>query len=334
MLSGFVLCFLIAFFLAALSGKLAIPILRRIGIGQNILSYVSEHKKKQGTPTMGGIIFIIPAVVAYFISFGFDSAYGNFAGLIFIVFALIGFADDLIKVRFEKNEGLLPWQKMIFLFAAALVATVFLYLRNATVDYIPFTTKRLEFGWLFIPLSVFTFLATSNCVNLTDGLDGLAASVSAVYFLFNAILIVFEVKFFADNYVGGGEILRIAALSLCVTAALIGFLIYNVNVATVFMGDTGSLALGGIAAYTMAASGNLLYIPLLGITFVVSGVSVILQVLHFKRTKKRIFLMAPLHHHFQHKGYSETKIVFCYVSVTIIMGLICLLAYVGGINVF
>lgn len=333
-MSGFLICFLLSFLFAALLGKIAIPVLRRIGIGQNILSYVSEHKKKQGTPTMGGVIFIIPAVAAYFITFGFGSLYGNFACVVFIVFALIGFADDFIKVRFAKNEGLLPWQKMIFLFAAALVATLFLYLRNATVDYIPFTTKRLGFGWFFIPLSIFTFLATSNCVNLTDGLDGLAGSVSAVYFFFNALLIVFEVKFFADNYVGGGEILRIAALSLCVTAALLGFLIYNVNVASVFMGDTGSLALGGIAAYTMAASGNLLYIPLLGITFVASGVSVIVQVIHFKRTRKRIFLMAPIHHHFQHKGYSEAKIVFCYVSVTIIMGLICLLAYVGGINVF
>ena len=327
-------CFIMAFFLAVILGKISVPVLKKRGIGQNVLKYVSEHKEKNGTPTMGGWIFIIPSVAAYFIMFGFGSSYGNFACLVFVIFALIGFADDFIKVRFAKNEGLLPWQKMFFLFGAAAVATTFLYLRNAVVDYVPFSAQRFNFGAAFLPLSVFVFLATSNCVNLTDGLDGLAASVSAVYFFFNALLIIFEIKFFADNYVGGSEIMTIAALCFSVTAALIGFLIYNVNKASVFMGDTGSLALGGLAAFTMTASGNVMYIPILGVAFVASGVSVILQVLHFKRTKRRIFLMAPLHHHFQHKGYGESKIVFCYVSVTIITGLLCLLAYVGGINVF
>ena len=317
----------------AIIGKLFIPVLKRHGIGQNILSYVSEHQKKQGTPTMGGWIFIIPSVAAYFIAFGFDSSFGNFSCIIFVVFALIGFADDFIKIRFGKNEGLKPYQKMIFLFAASIIASIFLYIRGATVDYIPFTLNRFDFGWLFIPVAVFVFLATTNCVNLTDGLDGLASSVSAVSFLFNALLVIVEVKLFADNYVGSEELLRVAALSVCVAAALLGFLIFNVNKASVFMGDTGSLALGGLLAFFMTASGNMLYIPILGVVFVASGVSVIIQVLHFKRTRKRVFLMAPLHHHFQHKGYSESKIVFCYVSVTIAMGALCLLAYVGGINV-
>ena len=329
----FIVCFITAFFLALAAGKALIPLLKRLGFGQKILSYVSEHEKKSGTPTMGGVIFIIPSVAAYFITYGFESSFGNFACVIFLIFALIGFFDDLIKIVYARNEGLRPWQKMTFLFGAALVATVFLYLRGAVVSFLPFSGKMLNAGVAFIPLSVFVFLAASNCVNLTDGLDGLAASVSATFFFFNALLILTEIAIYKSEYVGGKEMASVAALSFCVTAALLAFLVYNTEKASVFMGDTGSLALGGLAAFTMTCSGNILYIPILGVTFVASGVSVVLQVAHFKRTRKRIFLMAPLHHHFQHKGHSEAKIVFCYVSVTIISGLLCLAAYVGGINV-
>ena len=328
-----IVCVFASFALALLTGKILIPVLKRARVGQPILSYVTEHKDKQGTPTMGGWIFVLPCVVSYLAVFKAGSSHAVFGCAVLILFAFIGFADDFIKVRYNKNEGLRPWQKTAFLFAASIVASVYLYRQGATIAYIPFTKTRINAGLWFLPLSVFVFLSTANCVNLTDGLDGLAGSTALVYFMFNAALVFLQTGTMAGNYLFKEQTYKVAALCLSLSAALGGFLVYNVNKASVFMGDTGSLALGGLAAYAMEVTGNVFYIPLLGGAFVFSGVSVILQVLHYKRTRRRIFLMAPAHHHFQHKGYGESKIVFCYVCATAALGLICALAYVGSINV-
>ena len=167
-----------------------------------------------------------------------------------------------------------------------------------------------------IPLVAFAFIASANCVNLADGLDGLAASVSFWYFAALAALIFF---------LSGNGDTSLSGLCLLLCGALAGYLLFNTYRASVFMGDTGSLGLGGFVASVSAFSGNLLYIAVVGIMFVCSGVSVILQVLHFKRTKKRLFLMAPLHHHFQKKGFAESKIVCAYSFATAAAGLVCLL---------
>ena len=182
--------------------------------------------------------------------------------------------------------------------------------------------RGIDIGWWYIPLCAFVFIAATNSVNLTDGLDGLAAGVTYVYMLSFAVLLALQIKSENISYPVGEEYANIAEFSVCLSGALIGFLLFNTYKAKVFMGDTGSLALGGAVAVTGALSGNILYIPVIGITYVASSISVILQVAYFKRTKgKRLFLMAPLHHHFQHKGYSESKIAFGYKFVTMIAGI-------------
>ena len=174
----------------------------------------------------------------------------------------------------------------------------------------------IDLSWGIVPLGIFVFLATVNCVNLTDGLDGLAGSVSAVFFLFLGAILALE------GQSGGLEV-----LSFCLAGALAAYLVFNVGRASVFMGDTGSLALGGFAAALSLFSGNVLLLPFLGAMFVVSGISVILQVISYQTRKKRIFLMAPIHHHFQEKGFSEGKIAYCYAAVTAFFGLLLLLPY-------
>ena len=169
------------------------------------------------------------------------------------------------------------------------------------------------------------FLATTNCVNLTDGLDGLAGGVSYVYLLISYLLLNIQIRLFSNNFVNLQEGANLALLMLIQAGAIIGFLLFNTFSATVFMGDTGSLYLGGLIATTAIFSSNTLFIPFLGIMFVLSGISVIIQVLVYKKSKKRVFLMAPLHHHFEYKGYSESKIVFAYKLITLIVGLLCII---------
>lgn len=328
MMKDILICFSLSLALSIISERALIFLLKRKSIGQPILSYVEEHKAKSGTPTMGGLAFVAAAIAAYFIVYGFESVYAVFGCALFAVFALIGFSDDFIKIKFSRNEGLKPWQKTAFLFIASMIVGVFMIRQGQSAIYLPFSTKRADIGFLIFPLAVFAVIAASNCVNLTDGLDGLASSVSATYFIFCACIIALQISNYKSFYVKTDEMQGLIGLSVATAAALLGFLVFNVNKASVFMGDTGSLALGALCAYILLASGNALYIPILGVTFVLSGVSVIIQVLHYKRTKRRVFLMAPLHHHFQHKGYSEAKIAYVYVLITIFAGILCLCAYI------
>ena len=200
--------------------------------------------------------------------------------------------------------------------AVALIAAGYCLYAGLTRVYVPFTRLTFDLGWGIFPLGVFVFLATVNSVNLTDGLDGLAGSVSGVFFLFLGALLFLEGE-------GGG----LEVLSFTLSGALAAYLVFNVERASVFMGDTGSLALGGFAAAITLFSGNALILPFLGAMFVLSSISVILQVISYKARKKRIFLMAPIHHHFQQKGFSEGKIAYCYSAVTAVMGLLLLLPY-------
>ena len=293
----------------------AIPFLKRMNARQYILGYVEEHKSKGGTPTMGGLAFLLAAALCA-IPLGL---YADKLSAVALTFGLaymgVGFLDDFLKFRFRRNLGLKAYQKIIFQIVIALIAGVFCYLNDLTVLHIPFTKLSFDIGIWIIPLAAFAFVAATNCVNLTDGLDGLAASVSFWYFAALAALI----------FLGSAQNVPLARLCLILCGALAGYLLFNTYRASVFMGDTGSLSLGGFAAALAAFSGNLLYIAVLGIMFVCSGISVIAQVIYYKRTKKRLFLMAPLHHHFQQKGYAESKIVYAYSAVTAAAGLLCLL---------
>lgn len=301
-------CVLSALFCAAL-----IPLLKKMHAGQYILGYVKEHESKSGTPTMGGLAFV-PAAVAVAAAAGLFADRLSAVAMTFgLAFLAVGFIDDFLKFRFRRNLGLKAYQKILFQLAISLIAGAFCYLNGLTYLNIPFTQLSVDIGFWVIPLAAAVFLAAVNSVNLTDGLDGLAASVGFWYFAAFAALIFLA---------GAGTPLAGLCLALC--GALAGYLLFNTNRASVFMGDTGSLGMGGFAAAVAAFSGNLLFLPVVGIMFVCSGISVILQVIYYKRTKKRIFLMAPLHHHFQQKGYAESKIAYVYSFVTAAAGLCCL----------
>ncbi len=310
---------LIAFALSVCLCAAAVPLLKRIGAGQNILSYVTEHMNKSGTPTMGGLAFIPAAIFAALlvvVPFGGTDKPFRVALAVGVGYLLVGFLDDLLKKLRGKNLGLRPYQKIIFQLAVALLASLYCCLEGLTVLRIPYTRLAFDIGWWMMPFGIFVFLATVNGVNLTDGLDGLAGSVSAVFFLFLGALVLLQ----------SGGTSRLLCFALA--GALLGYLIFNTNRASLFMGDTGSLSLGGFAASIALFTGNALVIPILGGAFVLSSISVILQVIYYKRTGKRIFLMAPIHHHFQKKGYSEGKISYVYAVLTAVAGATLLLAFV------
>ena len=292
---------------------LLLPLLRRLKAGQYILGYVKEHKDKGGTPTMGGLAFIAAIIAVGLCVAGIGDSKANFTFAITAGFAVVGFLDDFLKIYRRENEGLKPYQKILFQFAIAALASAYCYINGITNLYIPFGGgAEVNIGWGIIPLTVFVYLACVNCVNLTDGLDGLAGGTSLAYlFVFGIMLAVQK-----SNQ---------AILCFIAVGAIGAFLLLNANKASIFMGDTGSLALGGFISCVSVFTKNTLFIPFLGIMFVISGISVILQVIYYKRTRRRIFLMAPIHHHFQMKGYTECKIAYCYAVITAFIGMICLL---------
>lgn len=292
---------------------ITLPVLKRLKAGQYILGYVKEHKDKGGTPTMGGLAFIAAIVSVGMCMLGVRDGRVNMTLAITAGFTVVGFLDDFLKIYRKDNGGLKPYQKIIFQVAIAAIASVFCYLNGYTRLFVPFGGGRcFDIGWGIIPLVILIFIATVNCVNLTDGLDGLAGGTSSAY------LLIFGIMLSAQGN-------NSALLCFIGAGALGAFLLFNVNKAAVFMGDTGSLALGGFISCLCVFSGNSLYIPILGIMFVISGISVIVQVIYYKRTRRRVFLMAPLHHHFQMKGYTECKITYAYVLITALVGIICLL---------
>ena len=304
-------------------GLIIIPILKRIKAGQPILKYVETHKDKNGTPTMGGLFFITSSIIIFYIFNSFSFGVATFSAIITFAYMIVGFLDDFLKIKQKDNEGLKPYQKIVFQFAIAIIASVYCLRNGITTFNLPFTITSVSLGYFTIPIVIFIFLAITNSVNLTDGLDGLASSVSVVYLLAISVLIYLQgqpIDSQTDTY-------ELISLSICFVGGLLGFLIFNVNKASVFMGDTGSLALGGLVGSVSIFSNNALLIPILGFTFVFSAVSVILQVLHYKRTKKRLFLMAPYHHHLQLKGLTESKIVYIYSVLTSILGISLIISY-------
>lgn len=314
--------FLVAAIISIAIGAITVPLLKKLKFGQNILSYVSEHDYKSGTPTVGGIIFISSCIIAYYVFRSEENRLSEVCVAVFVAYALVGFIDDFIKIKLHRNEGLNPVQKTLFEIIIAVVVSVYAYTRGLTKVSIPFTNTVVDLKFWYVPLCAFCFIATTNSVNLTDGLDGLAGGVTYVYALVFGSLLLIQVFKGGIRYPVSKEYANVAQFSFCLSGALVGFLFYNTYRATVFMGDTGSLALGGAVAITAALSGNLLFIPIIGITYVASSISVILQVTYFRLSGgKRLFLMAPLHHHFQHKGYAESKIVFGYKFVTLVIGL-------------
>lgn len=318
----------ITFFVTIMLVPFVVSLLKKEKAKQVILHYVEKHKSKEGTPTMGGIAFILSICIGSLFCFE-----GNFmlAGLTLIVtvgYGIIGFLDDFIKVKFKRNLGLRAYQKFLSQLFIAVSIGVFAFVSDFGLSqiYLPFSQKTIDFGWVIIPFVAFVYLACTNSVNLTDGLDGLAASTTFSYMIPTAMIVIFITNFLVFNgasYPVTNEQTNLLIVCGSTVGAMLGFLLFNGFPAKIFMGDTGSLALGGLIASIGIFTKTVLFLPIIGIMFVMSTVSVMIQVAYYKLTHKRVFRMAPLHHHFEQKGVHEVKIVGWYSVITAIIGVIC-----------
>ncbi len=322
MLTYYLITLALTFALTVIILKKLIPYLKSKKMGQKILDIGPRwHKSKEGTPTMGGISFIVASVAVTAAMFIFGAVKGDLDSLTFaiisLVFALlngaIGIIDDKTKFAKGKNEGLLSWQKYLLqLILAAVYLIVLSELELISTElYIPFVKQSINLGFFYYPLMLLLITGTVNSVNLTDGIDGLAASETAIVAAF----------FSAVGFFLGSS--QISVLSAALLGGVLGFLVYNFHPARVFMGDTGSLFLGGFVTALSFMSGNPLIIIIVGFMYILESISDIIQVGYFKLTHgKRIFKMAPIHHHFEKCGWSEIKIVAVFSALTLVLSAI------------
>ena len=312
---------IVSFAISALLGPIVIPFLRRLKVGQTERKELESHLKKNGTPTMGGLMILASIIIT---SVFYVKDYPKIVPILFMTvgFGVIGFLDDYLKVVLRRSDGLLAWQKML---CQIVVTTVFAVYMGCYSDVpltmlIPFSGgKYLDLGWGAFPVLYLAVIGTVNGTNFTDGLDGLASSVTIMVATFFSVVAI-------------GTNAGIAPITCAVVGALLGFLLFNVYPASVFMGDTGSLALGGFVVATAYMLQMPLYILIVGLIYLAEVISVMVQVTYFKYTKKktgvgkRIFRMAPLHHHFELGGWSETRVVAVFSIITAILCLIALMA--------
>ncbi len=308
---------LISFAVSVLIGPKVIEMLKKLKAAQTEREEgLESHQKKTGTPTMGGIIFLVPVVL---IGVFYAASHKEVIPVLILAigFGIIGFLDDYIKVVRKHNLGLRAWQKILGQFVVTILFAVYVqtFTDISLAMRVPFTEIVLDFGFFNIPILFFIALGTANGTNFTDGVDGLCASVTAVVAAFFSVA--------ATVYAASGA----QVVSGAMLGALLGYLVYNVYPGKVMMGDTGSLAIGGFVtgiAYVMQMP---LFIVLVGFIYLIEVISVIMQVSYFKLTHgKRIFRMAPIHHHYEKGGWSETKVVNVFTTVTVLM---CLIAYAG-----
>ena len=322
----FILSFIVAFGVAAILGQVLIPLLRRLKAGQSIREDgPTWHMSKQGTPTMGGLMFILAVAVAIVAAGWQELSWGNwnhiYVFLFALVFGIIGFIDDFQKLRHHANEGLTAPQKFLLQLAAAIAFTALLRYEGYLTSnlYIPFFNGTLILPWVvYMVFAAFVMVGTVNAVNLTDGIDGLATGVTIPVSLFYVAVAAWYGK------------TDVAVVAAALAGGLSAFLIYNFHPAKVFMGDTGSLFLGGMVCGLAFALDIPLVIPIVGLVYVVEVLSDIIQVAYFKKTHgKRFFRMAPLHHHLELGGWSETKLFCVFSGATLVL---CVLAFIGVMN--
>ena len=315
LLTKAVFAIMIGFLFSVVLGLILLPLLRKLKVGQRISSYVGySHRQKEGTPTMGGLIFIIPTVL---ITIGLlitdKISYSDNLAIVLVVFlgfAIIGFLDDFLSLKKHNNEGLTTYQKLL---GQVIISTIFFYIYMKNGGQTSFVVGTLgidiELTWLYGLFILFILIGASNAVNLTDGLDGLAGSLSAVAFIAFALI----------SFVVGFEDIGIFCLVL--VGSLIGFLVYNTHPAKVFMGDTGSLALGGVMGSVAILTHRELTLLVVAGVFVIETLSVILQVFWLRVFHKKLFLMTPLHHHFEKLGWQETDIVKLFVVFGLLLAM-------------
>jgi phospho-N-acetylmuramoyl-pentapeptide-transferase len=318
-----------SFFIGMVLAPAFIRLSEKSHSGQSILSYVTQHKQKQGVPTMGGVVFILSAVAT-------TLAFGGYRGTMTLVimsilfaYGVIGFLDDFIKIKLKRNLGLRAYQKIISQLAIAVIAAFYCMKSGyiGAVVSVPAAAVKWNLGVWYVPFAAFVFIAMSNSVNLTDGLDGLAGTTNAIYFSFFFVIIALLAEQAAEdgNILYETELKYLAVFAASLIGGLMAFLWHNAYKAKMIMGDTGALALGGAAAAIALFVKNPLIGALIGVMFVTSAVSVIVQVASFKLRGKRVFLMSPFHHHLELKGYGETKIVAFYGIITAIAGIVSMI---------
>lgn len=323
MITKSVMAMLIGFILALIVAIILIPLLKKIHAGQNISIYLRKaHKNKQGTPTMGGLIFIIPTFLTIIILFCLNKIHFSYTLLIILFtlfsYTLIGFIDDYLIIKRHNNKGLSQTAKLAL---QTLVAIIFFYLfmkgGNEPLLWVHSLNFKLDIGFFYGLFILFVLVAVSNAVNLTDGLDGLAGGLSFICF------VTFGIIAWNTGWLDGYE--DIAVLAFVIAGALLGFLMFNVNPAKVFMGDTGSLALGAtLGAYAIMTRHEVLLV-LIGLVFVIETLSCIIQMVYYKFTKRRIFPMTPIHHTFEKMGMKENVIVRMFWMVGLVASLLALL---------
>jgi phospho-N-acetylmuramoyl-pentapeptide-transferase len=306
-----VAAYIAAFIIAVLSARLVIPLLRRLKCGQTVREDGPQmHLAKTGTPTMGGVLFLIPLVlVGGWYAFREPRIIPLI--LVTLAFSAIGFIDDFLKVVKKHNKGLNERQKMagLLIVSGAFTWYAVTYIPDARTLVIPVLGIKAPVVLpllVIVPFMMFVLVAFTNAVNFTDGLDGLAGCVTTMVLLFLALVTTLKSDW---------EYMRTFCAILA--GGLLGFLLFNLHPARVFMGDMGSLALGGALTAVALSTGTAIFLGIAGIIYVVEALSVVIQVLYYKRTQKRFFLMAPIHHHYEHKGWKEGKVVAVFTLVTV-----------------
>lgn len=315
LLTKAVFAIMIGFLSSAILGLILLPVLKHLRVGQKISIFVQEsHRKKEGTPTMGGLIFIIPTVVATLLLICTNRiSYTSNLGIVLLVFigyACIGFLDDFLSIRKADNEGLTTYQKL-FMQVVIAIGFFYIYMRSGgqTAWVVGTLHIDLELGWLYGLAILFVLVGASNAVNLTDGLDGLAGGLSAIAFIAFALI---------SLSVGFEDI---GIFSLILVGSLVGFLIYNSHPAKVFMGDTGSLALGAVMGAIAILTHRELTLLVVASIFVIETLSVILQTFWVLVFHRKLFLMTPIHHHFEKLGWQETDIVKLFWVVGLVLSM-------------
>ena len=303
---------IIGFLIVVILGPIFIPMLAKFKFGQTVRDDGPQtHLQKNGTPTMGGVIMIIAILITGLTRAKIDK--DLLVGLICITgFGFVGFLDDFIKIKMKRSLGLKAYQKIILQFALALFVSYYQYSASpsATQIMIPFTDYIINLGPLYVPIMMFVIIGTVNAVNLTDGLDGLASGITLIVSIFFMLLAI---------SVGNSDV---AILAAATGGACLGFLGFNSYPAKVFMGDTGSMALGGAVVSFAVLTNSVLLIPIVGGIYFAEAISVIIQVTSFRLTGKRVFKMAPIHHHFELSGWKENQVVMLFSVITLVASVI------------
>lgn len=317
-----ILGLMLGFFIALVVGWFLIPMLRKLKCGQNISEYTAfAHASKNGTPTIGGLIFIIPTILAMFILYLRGSLEITHSLLIvlfvFISYAALGFVDDYLKIKEHNNKGLSIVQKLL---VQVLIALIFflIYMKGGGDANVTITSLgiSINMGWVYGLFILFLLVGSSNAVNLTDGLDGLAGGLSLIAFL------SFGIITWGTSWVEGYQ--EIAIFCFILVGSILGFLVYNTHPAKVFMGDTGSLALGATLAAVAILTKHELSLAVIGGIFVIEALSSIIQIYSIRKFNKKVFLMAPIHHHFEKLGWKETDIVKMFWIVGFMLGMVAI----------